>query len=173
MSDLNVAYQENGSIVGSLRTKSDSDWLTVAGDVAEIFEDVEWALTPLSGRFSKAVRAPGNHELWTHPGDPVDLRGEKRYLRLVEFPLVRGPTDVLRYPEFAQWCGTEPTAGGHTRLCAVAVVYGHHPHFPRTTWYDGVRLEEVSIGCPREWKLWPDRSHPRRIPPRPDSGRAP
>ena len=24
------------------------------------------------------------------------------------FPLVREPTRVLRYPEFAQWCGTEP-----------------------------------------------------------------
>ena len=23
------------------------------------------------------------------------------------FPLVREPTRVLRYPEFAQWCGTE------------------------------------------------------------------
>src|SRR5687768_16236973 len=26
------------------------------------------------------------------------------------YPLVRQPTRILRYPEFAQWCGTELTA---------------------------------------------------------------
>ena len=31
------------------------------------------------------------------------------------------------------------------------VVYGHL-HIPRTTWYDGVRFEEVSVGYPREWR---------------------
>jgi hypothetical protein len=30
-------------------------------------------------------------------------------------------------------------------------VYGHL-HIPRTTWYDGVRFEEVSIGYPHEWR---------------------
>ena len=29
------------------------------------------------------------------------------------FPLVREPTRVLRYPEFAQWCGTDRTADWH------------------------------------------------------------
>ena len=67
------------------------------------------------------------------------------------YPLVREPTRVLRYPEFAQWCGTERTADWHVRYRAVAVVYGHL-HIPRTTWYDGVRFEEVSLGYPREWQ---------------------
>ncbi len=67
------------------------------------------------------------------------------------FPLVREPTRVLRYPQFAQWCGTELTADWHTRYDAVAVVYGHL-HIPRTTWHDGVRFEEVSVGYPREWR---------------------
>ncbi|MFE6765810.1 metallophosphoesterase family protein [Streptomyces sp. NPDC057689] len=66
------------------------------------------------------------------------------------FPLVREPTHVLRHPEFALWCGTEATADWHTRFNARAVVYGHL-HIPRTTWYDGVRFEEVSVGYPREW----------------------
>jgi 3',5'-cyclic AMP phosphodiesterase CpdA len=70
------------------------------------------------------------------------------------FPLVREPTRVLRYPEFAQWCGTELTADWHLRWHAVAVVYGHL-HIPRTTWYDGVRFEEVSLGYPREWTRRP------------------
>jgi 3',5'-cyclic AMP phosphodiesterase CpdA len=67
------------------------------------------------------------------------------------FPLVREPTAVMRYPVFAQWCGTVQTADWPTRYRAEAVVYGHL-HIPRTTWHDGVRHEEVSLGYPREWK---------------------
>jgi hypothetical protein len=67
------------------------------------------------------------------------------------YPLVRDPTRVLRYPEFAQWCGTERTADWHRRFRAATVVYGHL-HIPRTTWHDGVRFEEVSLGYPREWR---------------------
>jgi hypothetical protein len=39
-------------------------------------------------------------------------------------------------------------------------VYGHL-HIPRTTWYDGVRFEEVSLGYPAEWAK---RSAPVIIP---------
>ncbi len=67
------------------------------------------------------------------------------------YPLVREPTRVLRYPQFAQWCGTARTADWHVRYNAAAVVYGHL-HIPRTTWYNGVRFEEVSMGYPREWR---------------------
>jgi 3',5'-cyclic AMP phosphodiesterase CpdA len=66
------------------------------------------------------------------------------------FPLHEGPTRLLRHPEFAQWCGTTLSADWHRRFEAAAVVYGHL-HIPVTSWYDGVRFEEVSIGYPREW----------------------
>lgn len=65
------------------------------------------------------------------------------------FPLVPKPTEILRHPEFAQWCGTIRTSDWHRRFRAAAVIYGHL-HIPRTTWYDGVRFEEVSLGYPRE-----------------------
>jgi predicted phosphodiesterase len=65
------------------------------------------------------------------------------------FPLLEAPTRSLRHPEFAQWCGTLSTADWHLRFDAEAVVYGHL-HIPRTTWHDGVRFEEVSLGYPRE-----------------------
>ena len=42
-----------------------------------------------------------------------------------------------------------------------AVVYGHL-HIPRTTWYDGVRFEEVSLGYPREWRRRPTPPSPLR-----------
>lgn len=75
------------------------------------------------------------------------------------WPLLREPTRVLWYPEFALWCGTELTADWHIRFRATAVVYGHL-HIPRTTVHDGVRFEEVSIGYPREWRR---RGHPRGL----------
>ena len=67
------------------------------------------------------------------------------------WPLVRDPVAALRHQEFAPWCGTTLTAGWHTRHQVVAAVYGHL-HIPRTTCYDGVRFEEVSVGYPREWQ---------------------
>ena len=77
------------------------------------------------------------------PGTPVVL--------INHFPLNREPTRMLFYPEFALWCGTELTADWHKRYNVVCSVYGHL-HIPRTTYYDGVRFEEVSLGYPREWK---------------------
>lgn len=67
------------------------------------------------------------------------------------WPLLRDPTRILTYPEFALWCGTELTADWHLKYEAAAVVYGHL-HIPRTTWHDGVRFQEVSVGYPREWR---------------------
>ncbi|WP_132993605.1 metallophosphoesterase family protein [Gordonia zhaorongruii] len=75
----------------------------------------------------------------------------ERTVLINHWPLRREPCDALMYPEFALWCGSELTADWHTRFNAVCSVYGHL-HIPRTTWYDGVRFEEVSVGYPREWK---------------------
>lgn len=252
VSDLHVSYPENRRVADRLRPQSEQDWLIVAGDVGEIFAEVEATLRALRDRFRTVIWAPGNHELWTHPSDPMTLRGEARYRALVtmcrdigvltpedpfarwegeggpvtvaplfqlydysfrapgtrdkaeslrkaydagvvcsdemllhpdpfpdreswcwnriaeseqrlaqidpdvptvlvsHWPLVRQPTDVLWYPEFAQWCGTERTADWHIRFRATVAVYGHL-HIPRTTEYDGVRFEEVSLGYPREW----------------------
>jgi 3',5'-cyclic AMP phosphodiesterase CpdA len=81
------------------------------------------------------------------------------------FPLTREPTLTLRYPEFAQWCGTERTADWHLRYNAKVVVYGHL-HIPGTTWQDGVRFEEVSFGYPEELDYNPGRPRAlRRILP--------
>ncbi len=94
--------------------------------------------------------------------------GEIPVVLVNHFPLIDAPTKVLRYPEFAQWCGTKRTADWHRRFRAAVVVYGHL-HIPRTTWHDGVRFEEVSLGYPREWhRRDPGRSVLRRIMPRPE-----
>ena len=253
VSDLHVGFAQNRQLVSGLRSQEDDDWLIVAGDVGEFAADIEWALGTLSERFAKVIWAPGNHELWTHPREPLSLRGVQRYQHLVglcrglgvitpedpylqwngdggpavivpmlllydytfrpkgatskahglelayaagvvatderllhadpylsteawcgarlaeterrlsdlpaggatilvnHFPLVEEPTKVMRHPEFVQWCGTVHTANWPVRYGAAVVVYGHL-HIPRTTWHDGVRHEEVSLGYPREWR---------------------
>ena len=79
---------------------------------------------------------------------------------ITHWPLVREPTRVLRYPDFALWCGTELTADWHRRYRTTVAVYGHL-HIPRITEYDGVRFEEVSLGYPREWQA---RNRPPAVP---------
>jgi 3',5'-cyclic AMP phosphodiesterase CpdA len=78
------------------------------------------------------------------------------------WPLVRQPTEVLRFPEFAQWCGTIRTADWHIRFRAEVAVYGHL-HIRRTTQYDGVRFEEVSLGYPREWSKRGRPPNPKKV----------
>ena len=78
------------------------------------------------------------------------------------WPLVSGPVAALRHPEFAPWCGTALTGGWHTRYQVLAAVYGHL-HIPRTTRYDGVRFEEVSVGYPREWQRRGTAPPPPRV----------
>lgn len=288
ISDLHISYPENREHVERLEPDSPEDWLIVAGDVAERFLDVAWALHTLRSKYAKVIWVPGNHELWTPKGDQVQSRGEERYRQLVElcrkldvrtpedpfeiwegargagggaeagadaeaeakagvgidrvviaplfvlydysfrppgtnskeeglaaaaragvmandesllhpdphpsrerwceervaeserrlaerpeglptvlvnhFPLTEEPTRALRYPEFAQWCGTTRTADWHKRFDARAVVYGHL-HIPRTSREDGVRFEEVSLGYPREWRRRGPAPRPRRILP--------
>jgi predicted phosphodiesterase len=78
------------------------------------------------------------------------------------WPLVRAPLKALRQPEFAPWCGTTLTADWHTRPQLRAAVYGHL-HIPRTTYHDGVRFEEVSVGYPREWRRRAEAPPPPRV----------
>jgi 3',5'-cyclic AMP phosphodiesterase CpdA len=262
ISDLHTSHEANRQIVDELRPERADDWLIVAGDVSEAFGDIEAVLRSLRQRFGKVIWTPGNHELWTHHRDPVQLRGEARYQALVamcrsidvvtpedefavwqgpdgpmtiaplfqlydhswlapgtttkkesleyayrtgivctdelilhpdpypnreswcharvreserrlsalspdtktvlvsHWPLLRQPTEKLRYPEFAQWCGTDRTADWHTRFRAELAIYGHL-HIPRAAEYEGVRFEEVSLGYPREWRK---RATPPSLP---------
>ncbi|GAA4855645.1 metallophosphoesterase [Actinomycetospora corticicola] len=251
-SDLHVNRTDNQALVRDLHPSDPGDWLIVAGDVADKVADIRWALALLADRFEQVIWVPGNHDLWTPPGDDVQLVGPERYDHLVEvcrslgvltpedawpvfaghlicpmfllydyswrvrpdmaglsvedalavareagvvatdeflmasrpydgpaawcaarltetrrrlserpadlptvlvnhWPLTELPLRVLRHPEFSLWCGTTETARWHVEHDAAAVVYGHL-HVPRTTWEDGVRFEEVSVGYPREWQ---------------------
>jgi hypothetical protein len=84
VSDLHIGYPENRAYVETLRPDDPDDWLIVAGDVGEVFTDVGFVLATLANRFAKVIWAPGNHELWTLPSDPVSVRGAARYEALVK-----------------------------------------------------------------------------------------
>ncbi|MEU9099754.1 metallophosphoesterase [Streptomyces sp. NPDC048361] len=100
------------------------------------------------------------------------LPGDLPTVLVNHYPLHRHPMDVLWHPEFAMWCGTRLTDDWHRRFRVAAMVYGHL-HIPRTTWHEGVRFEEVSLGYPREWR--PRAAAPgqlrRILPVTADSGR--
>jgi len=81
----------------------------------------------------------------------AEIPAGQRTVLVSHWPLHPGPTAALRLPEFSIWCGTTLTADWHVRFRAALAVYGHL-HIPRTTRYDGVRFEEVSLGYPREWQ---------------------
>jgi predicted phosphodiesterase len=104
ISDLHIGYPENRAYVDSLRPGEEDDWLIVAGDVGEVFADIGFVLATLANRFARVIWVPGNHELWTMPADPVQVRGPARYEALVkvcrrfgvltpedDFPLWPGP----------------------------------------------------------------------------------
>jgi hypothetical protein len=66
------------------------------------------------------------------------------------FPLREDLVRIPRIPRFSLWCGTKRTEDWHLRFNAVVVVSGHL-HVRSTSYRDGVRFEEVSLGYPRQW----------------------
>ena len=140
ISDLHVAYPENRTAVESLRPQSDDDWLLVAGDVGERIADVEWALGLLKERFATVVWAPGNHELWTSPQDPDQLRGEERYQRLIQ--VCRRLGVLTPEDPYPVWTGP----GGPVTVVPLFVLYDYSFRPPGTDPGRGAR-PGVRPGC--------------------------
>jgi hypothetical protein len=139
LSDLHAAHPQNREIAAGLRPGGDGDWLLLA-DEALLHAD------PYDSREERCRARIGATERRLAGRDPA-----LPVVFVTHYPLLREPTRVLRYPLFAQWCGTTWTSDWHLRFNAAAVVYGHL-HIPRVTWHHGVRFEEVSLGYPREWR---------------------
>ncbi|QDY79448.1 metallophosphoesterase family protein [Streptomyces qinzhouensis] len=152
ISDLHVHYEENRKIADGLRPESDQDWLIVAGDVGEIVSEVEETLRTLRDRFAKVVWAPGNHELWTPPDDPVQLRGEERYRHLVE--LCRGLGVVTPEDPYPVWEGEH----GPVAVAPLFLLYDYSFR-PEGTYTKEAALEQAEragVICTDEFMLHPD-----------------
>ena len=152
ISDLHVGHAENRAIVDRLRPDSPDDWLIVAGDVAEHFAVIVATLASLRERYATVIWAPGNHELWTHPSDPVTLRGVDRYDALVK--ACRG-IDVLTpedpYPVFTG-------VGGPVTIAPLFLLYDYSFRAPGTTdTASSLRYAyRTGIVCTDEFLLHPD-----------------
>ncbi len=83
ISDLHIGHDLNRTALLEVPPHPD-DWLILAGDIGETLEHLEFTLETLAPRFAKLVWAPGNHDLWVTSGRESHLRGEERYLRMVE-----------------------------------------------------------------------------------------
>ncbi len=152
LSDQHIAHAENRRITESLRPESDDDWLLVAGDVGEKFEDIAWALELLAKRFSKVIWTPGNHELWTHPSDPVTLRGVARYQALVD--VCRSIGVLTPEDPYPVWHGGEEPV----TVAPLFVLYDYSFFAPGTSTKDeSLRVaHESGVVCTDEFLLHPD-----------------
>ncbi|MCI4065656.1 metallophosphoesterase [Micromonospora sp. R77] len=152
ISDLHVHHAENRAIVERLRPGSDDDWLLVAGDVGEVFAEVEWALSVLAGRFAKVIWAPGNHELWTPTTDPVQARGVARYRMLVE--MCRRLGVLTPEDPYATWDGP----GGPVTVAPLFVLYDYsfRPVGADTAEAAMERAYAAGVVCTDEFLLHPD-----------------
>jgi 3',5'-cyclic AMP phosphodiesterase CpdA len=135
ISDLHVHHAENRRLVEALRPASERSWLIVAGDVGAEVADVEWALAHLRERFAVVVWTPGNHELWTPPGDEVDLVGPARYDHLVD--AIRALGIVTPEDPWPVWEGT----GGPALICPMFLLYDYSVRPPSM----GAWLSEADV----------------------------
>ncbi|MDT0305530.1 metallophosphoesterase [Streptomyces sp. DSM 44917] len=152
ISDLHVRYEENRRVTERLWPTSPEDWLLVAGDVGDTVADVEWALTLLAERFAQVIWAPGNHELWTPPADPVRLTGEARYRHLVE--LCRGLGVLTPEDPYPVWEGE----GGPAVIAPLFLLYDYSflPAGTRTKEEGLEAARRAGVVCTDEFLLKPD-----------------
>lgn len=105
ISDLHLRHEVNRRQLETLAARPE-DWLILGGDIGETFEHLEFALRTLTPRFRQLVWVPGNHELWTLAGEQPALRGEARYLHLVE--LCRSYGVLTPEDPYPRWPGEGP-----------------------------------------------------------------
>lgn len=150
--DLHITYPENRRVVECLRPGTAEDWLIVCGDISELSTDVEWALALLRERFRTVIWVPGNHELWTTPHDPLQLRGEPRYRHFVD--LCRGLNVLTPEDPYPLWEG----AGGPARIAPLFLLYDYSfgSNVAPTKAAALARAYEAGVVCSDELVLHPD-----------------
>ncbi len=152
VSDLHVSHRRNRELLTGLWPGCGEDWLIVAGDVAELIVDVEWALRLLTERFERVIWVPGNHELWSTRAESAELRGENRYRALVEVCRTLGV--ITPEDPYPVWAGP----GGPVTVAPLFLLYDYsfRPD-GATTKAEALALAyESGVVCTDELLLHPD-----------------
>ncbi len=82
VSDLHAAVKANTARIDAIRPTDPSDWLIVAGDVAERQDLIVRVMAKLVDRFDTVIWVPGNHELFSRSADRHS--GREKYTALVQ-----------------------------------------------------------------------------------------
>lgn len=135
ISDLHLRHAATREALARLPPHPD-DWLIVAGDVGETEEQMRFAWSLLQPRFARLFWVPGNHELWTLPSRPGDLRGEALYRRLVE--VCREYGVVTPEDPYVRW----PGEAGALRIAPLFTLYDY-----------SFRPDEVAEEAAVEWAV--------------------
>ena len=84
MSDLHVDVKANMAFVHDLRPALE-DTILVAGDLSQVFDQIEEALTAVVSKFKYVFFVPGNHDLWLTQDEFDDRKTSvHKFLRLIE-----------------------------------------------------------------------------------------
>jgi 3',5'-cyclic AMP phosphodiesterase CpdA len=170
LADLHLRYEVTRKALRNLKPHP-YDWLILAGDVGESEEHLRFALTVLADRFARLLWVPGNHDLWTTPTKPGDLRGQAKYERLVEicreFGVLTPEDPYVLWPGEGERCVLAPTfvlydytfrpddvpveeavewAAEENLLCSDEVLLHPDPFPSRAAWcHERVRLTEPRL----------------------------
>ena len=83
VSDLHLSSAANREALESFPALGE-DWLILAGDIADGHSEIDRFLGILASKCGQVIWVPGNHELWTRPGERGELRGIALYDLLVD-----------------------------------------------------------------------------------------
>lgn len=170
LADLHLRYEVTRKALRDLKPHP-YDWLILAGDVGETEEHLRFALGLLSERFARLLWVPGNHDLWTVPTKPGDLRGQAKYERLVaicrEFGVLTPEDPYVLWPGEGERCILAPTfvlydytfrpddvpvekavewAAEENLLCSDEVLLHPDPFATKSDWcHERVRLTEPRL----------------------------
>lgn len=130
IADLHLSYKQNREALADLRPHA-SDSLIICGDVGEKIEHLQEAFGVTTKLFKQVFWVPGNHELYTLPGqrnqtdglddDPLnkELRGEFKYLECVRVANEYGV--ITPEDEYVKWEGE----GGPCIICPLFTLYDY------------------------------------------------
>ena len=117
ISDLHLANATNREALEALADHGE-DWLILGGDIAERLEHTEFAFEILTRRFARVFWVPGNHDLWSVPGESCGT-GEAKYLALVA--LARRYGVLTPEDPYTPW----PGPGGPCLIAPLFLLYDY------------------------------------------------